>query len=51
MASARVIAGRMVLSRPANTDVPAPGGRAAAGYGQNACIAFSFTLVTKKADI
>jgi hypothetical protein len=42
MASARVIAGRMVVSRRASIDVPAQGGRAEGGYGQNACIVFGF---------
>ena len=41
-ASARVIAGRMVVSRRASIDLPAPGGRARRRCGQNAGIAFCF---------
>jgi hypothetical protein len=33
----------MVVSRRSSIDVPAPGGRARADDGHNACITFSFT--------
>jgi hypothetical protein len=42
MASARGIAARMVVSRRASIDVPAPGGPAGERDGQNARIRFSF---------
>jgi hypothetical protein len=44
-ASAKVIAGRMVVSRYASTDLPAPGGLGAARYGQNTCIIFTFASI------
>jgi hypothetical protein len=50
MASARVIAGRMVVSRRANIDFPAPEGPGGGHYGQNASIAFSFTLAARTSD-
>jgi hypothetical protein len=45
--SARLIAGRMVVSRRASIDLPAPG---VGYYGQNACITFSFTEASRGAD-
>jgi hypothetical protein len=46
IASARVIAGRMVVSRRASIDVPAPGGPSKSpDYGHNACMAFTFAIV------
>jgi hypothetical protein len=43
MASGRVMAGRMVVSRCASIDLPAPGGRAVARYGHNAGTRFTLT--------
>jgi hypothetical protein len=50
MASARVIAGRMVVSRRASIHLPAPGGPSRRRCGQNACITFSFTTASKDAN-
>jgi hypothetical protein len=50
MASARVIAGRMVVSRRASLDWPAPEGRARGRLGHNARIAFSFGISSRNAD-
>jgi hypothetical protein len=49
-ASAKVMAGRMVVRRRARIDVPAPGGSRRRRYGQNACITFSFTGVFREAN-
>jgi hypothetical protein len=43
MASARVLASRMVVSRRASSDFSAVGGPALGHYGHNACIPFSLT--------
>jgi hypothetical protein len=48
-ASARVIAGRMVVSRRASLDVPAPRGRAGGHDGQNACMIYRFTSASRDA--
>jgi hypothetical protein len=50
MASARVMAGRIVVSRRASIDLPAPRGRGGGDYGQNACMTFRFTNAFRDAD-
>jgi hypothetical protein len=42
IASARVIAGRMVVRRRASIDFPAPGGPMSMIWGQNTRIGFTF---------
>jgi len=47
IASARVIAGRMVVTAGASIRRPAPGGRARAQLWQNACIGFTIVMASK----
>jgi hypothetical protein len=49
MASGRVIAGRMVVSRRASIDVPVPGSPRSRTLGHNACISFCFTRAASAA--
>jgi hypothetical protein len=44
MASAWVMAGRMVVSHRASIDMPVPGGRGGARLAQNACLTFYFAF-------